>query len=54
MSPPLDIAIVGAGLGGLAAAAALRPHGHRIKVPLADAITSPAELSTDIRDVDVE
>ncbi|KAJ7136731.1 FAD/NAD(P)-binding domain-containing protein [Mycena epipterygia] len=28
----LDISIVGAGLGGLAAAAALRPHGHRIKI----------------------
>ncbi|KAJ7485861.1 FAD/NAD(P)-binding domain-containing protein [Mycena latifolia] len=32
MASPLDICIVGAGLGGLAAAAALRQHGHRIRI----------------------
>jgi salicylate hydroxylase len=32
MTPRLDIAIVGAGLGGLAAAAALLQRGHRVRV----------------------
>ncbi|KAJ7923373.1 FAD/NAD(P)-binding domain-containing protein [Mycena leptocephala] len=32
MASSLDISIVGAGLGGLAAAAALRQHGHQIKI----------------------
>jgi len=32
MSPRLDIAIVGAGLGGLAAAAALLQRGHRVRL----------------------
>jgi NADPH-dependent 2,4-dienoyl-CoA reductase/sulfur reductase-like enzyme len=31
-SKPLNVVIVGAGLGGLAAAIALRRQGHRIKV----------------------
>jgi 2-polyprenyl-6-methoxyphenol hydroxylase-like FAD-dependent oxidoreductase len=32
MTPQLDIAIIGAGLGGLAAAATLLQRGHRVRI----------------------
>lgn len=55
-SSSLDISIVGAGLGGLAAAAALRPHGHRIKrlALIYVRLDSLVDTRVDIRDIDHE